>query len=163
MDHVRAELGLSERRVCRVLGQHRSSQRKVPQQPDDKAVLTADIIAVLSDLFILRGVPGYVRSDNGREFVAQAVREWIAVVGPKTAYIEPGSPWESGYCEAPSRSFEMTAERRDLFHAERGSDRDRKLEAPRQYGAPARILGLPATRTKGRGLGFQAGAQANPE
>jgi transposase InsO family protein len=54
----------------------------------------------LSDLFILRGVPGHVRSDNGPEFIAKAVREWIAAVGAKTAFIEPGSPWENGYCES---------------------------------------------------------------
>jgi putative transposase len=213
VDHVRGELGLSERRVCRALGQHRSTQRKIPTTPDDEASLTADIIAlalqygrygyrritallreagwrvnkkrveriwrreglkvpqkqpkkgrlwlndgscirlrpeypnhvwsydfvedrthdgrkfrmlnvideftreclairvnrnlkavdvidVLSDLFILHGVPGHVRSDNGSEFVAKAVREWITAVGAKTAYIEPGSPWENGYCES---------------------------------------------------------------
>jgi putative transposase len=210
---VRAELGLSERRVCQALGQHRSTQRKIPTTPDDEAALTADVIAlalqygrygyrritallreagwrvnkkrveriwrqeglkvpqkqpkkgrlwlndgscirlrpeypnhvwsydfvedrthdgrkfrmlniideftreclairvnrklkavdvidVLSDLFILRGVPGHIRSDNGAEFVAKAVREWITAVGAKTAYIEPGSPWENGYCES---------------------------------------------------------------
>src|ERR671912_443513 len=59
-----------------------------------------DVIDVLSDLFILRGVPGHIRSDNGPEFVAQAVRAWISAVGAKTAYIEPGSPWENGYCES---------------------------------------------------------------
>lgn len=59
-----------------------------------------DVIDVLSDLFILRGVPGYVRSDNGPEFIAKAVRDWIAAVGARTAYIEPGSPWENGYCES---------------------------------------------------------------
>ena len=50
--------------------------------------------------FILRGVPSYIRSDNGPEFVAQGVQEWINAVGAKTAYIEPGSPWENGYCES---------------------------------------------------------------
>jgi len=207
------ELGVPERRACRVLGQHRSTQRKPSTRPDDEATLTAEIIAlatrygrygyrriaallrhagwvvnvkrveriwrreglkvpqkqprrgrlwlndgscirlrpeyrnhvwsydfveartrdgrkfrmlnlideftreclsirvarklksldvidVLSDLFILRGVPGHVRSDNGPEFIATAVREWIAAVGAKTAYIEPGSPWENGYCES---------------------------------------------------------------
>ena len=58
------------------------------------------MIDVLSDLFILRGVPGHIRSDNGPEFVAKAVRQWIAAVGAKTAYIEAGSPWENGYCES---------------------------------------------------------------
>ena len=55
-----------------------------------------DVIDVLSDLFSLRGVPGHVRSDNGPEFIAKAVQDWIAAVGSTTAYIEPGSPWENG-------------------------------------------------------------------
>ena len=59
-----------------------------------------DVIDVLSDLFVLRGVPGFIRSDNGPEFVAQAVQDWIAAVGAKTAYIAPGSPWENGYIES---------------------------------------------------------------
>ena len=59
-----------------------------------------DVIDTLSDLFILRGVPGHVRSDNGPEFIAKVVREWIVAVGAKTAFIEPGSPWENGYCES---------------------------------------------------------------
>ncbi len=59
-----------------------------------------DVIDVLSDLFILRGVPGHIRSDNGPEFVAKAVQEWITAVGAKTAYIAPGSPWENGFIES---------------------------------------------------------------
>ena len=59
-----------------------------------------DVIDVLSDLFILRGIPGHVRSDNGPEFVAKAVQDWIAAVGAKTAYIAPGSPWENGFIES---------------------------------------------------------------
>jgi putative transposase len=59
-----------------------------------------DVIDVLSDLFILRGIPGHIRSDNGPEFIAKVVQDWIAVVGAKTAYIEPGSPWENGYIES---------------------------------------------------------------
>ena len=59
-----------------------------------------DVIDVLSDLFILRGVPGHIRSDNGPEFVAKAVQEWIGAVGAKTAYIAPGSPWENGDVES---------------------------------------------------------------
>ena len=59
-----------------------------------------DVIDVLSDLFVLRGVPGHIRSDNGPEFVAKVVQDWIAAVGAKTAYIAPGSPWENGYVES---------------------------------------------------------------
>jgi putative transposase len=58
------------------------------------------VIDVLSDLFILRGIPGHIRSDNGPEFVAEAVQQWITAVGAKTAYIERGSPWENGYIES---------------------------------------------------------------
>ena len=59
-----------------------------------------DVIDVLSDLFIMRGVPGHIRSDNGPEFVATAVQVWIGAVGAKTAYITPGSPWENGFIES---------------------------------------------------------------
>src|SRR5499427_4606836 len=52
-----------------------------------------DVIDVLSDLFILRGIPAHIRSNNEPEFVAKAVQDWIAVVGAKTAYIERGSPY----------------------------------------------------------------------
>ena len=212
-EHVTGKLGVSERLACRVLGQHRSVQRKVPRAADDEAALTesiiglaqrygrygyrrimallraegwrcnhkrveriwraeglkvparqpkrgrlwlndgscvrlrperpdhvwaydlvedrtrdgrrfrmlnvvdeftreclairvgrqlraADVINVLSDLFILRGIPGHVRSDNGPEFAATAVKGWISGVGAKTAFIEPGSPWGNGYVES---------------------------------------------------------------
>ena len=59
-----------------------------------------DVIDALSDLFILRGVPGHIRSDNGPEFVAKAVRGWIGSVGARTAYITPVSPWENGFVES---------------------------------------------------------------
>ena len=61
---------------------------------------SVDVIELLCELFILRGVPGYIRSDNGPEFIAQAVQEWIFGLGAKTAYIAPGSPWENGYVES---------------------------------------------------------------
>src|SRR4051794_10118007 len=59
-----------------------------------------DVIDALTDLFILRGVPGYIRSDNGPEFVAKAVQAWVTAVGARTAYIAPGSPWENGFIES---------------------------------------------------------------
>jgi putative transposase len=61
---------------------------------------SADVIDVLADLFMARGTPSYIRSDNGPEFVATAVKGWITGIGAKTAYIEPGSPWENGYVES---------------------------------------------------------------
>ncbi len=59
-----------------------------------------DVIEALCDLFLMRGIPAHIRSDNGPEFVAAALRAWIAAVGAKTAYIERGSPWENGYVES---------------------------------------------------------------
>jgi putative transposase len=213
VEKVRAELGVSERRACRALGQHRSTQRKVPRTAEDEAALAADIIELaktygrygyrritallrhagwtvnpkrvqriwrreglkipqkqpkrgrlwlndgscvrlraswpnhvwsydfvearthdgrkfrmlclideytrealairvkrklnatdvletLADVMIGRGTPDYIRSDNGPEFIAKTLRQWIADVGTQTAYIEPGSPWENGYCES---------------------------------------------------------------
>jgi putative transposase len=213
VEHVSAKLNVSERKACKVLEQHRSTQRKVPQAVDDEAALTAaiidwarqhgrygyrritallraegwdvnhkrveriwrreglkvpprqqkrgrlwlsdgscvrlrperpnqvwaydfveartregrkfrmlnvvdeftreclairvarrlgsaEVIDVLADLFIARGTPAHIRSDNGPEFVAIAVKGWISGVGAKAAYIEPGSPWENGYVES---------------------------------------------------------------
>jgi putative transposase len=59
-----------------------------------------DVLERLSDLFVRRGVPEHIRSDNGPEFTARAVREWLGRVGVTTLYIEPGSPWENGYIES---------------------------------------------------------------
>ena len=61
---------------------------------------STEVIDALTDLFILCGVPSHIGSDNGPEFIAEAIRDWIKAVGAKTAYIEPGSPWENGYCES---------------------------------------------------------------
>lgn len=59
-----------------------------------------DIIELLSGLFVQRGCPCHIRSDNGSEFTAEAIRGWLARLEIMTAYIEPGSPWENGYCES---------------------------------------------------------------
>jgi transposase InsO family protein len=59
-----------------------------------------DVLERLSDLFVRRGVPAHIRSDNGPEFTAKAVRGWLGRVGVTALYIEPGSPWENGYIES---------------------------------------------------------------
>ena len=61
---------------------------------------SAKVIEALADVMVWKGVPEHIRSDNGPEFVAQGLRMWLAGTGAKTAYIEPGSPWENGYCES---------------------------------------------------------------
>jgi len=61
---------------------------------------STDVLDCLNALFLERGVPEYIRSDNGAEFTAIAVREWLSTVGVRTLFIEPGSPWENGYNES---------------------------------------------------------------
>jgi transposase InsO family protein len=61
---------------------------------------SSDAIDTLADLFIVRGAPAHIRSGQGPEFVADAVKVWIEGVGAKTAYIEKASPWENGYVES---------------------------------------------------------------
>ena len=59
-----------------------------------------DVIDTLAEVMLERGVPAHIRSDNGPEFIAKALREWLAGLGTRPLYIEPGSPWENGYCES---------------------------------------------------------------
>ncbi|MGH9434204.1 MAG: IS3 family transposase [Terriglobia bacterium] len=59
-----------------------------------------EVIEALAEVMLYRGIPGNIRSDNGPEFVAEELRKWLAKVGTGTLYIEPGSPWENGYCES---------------------------------------------------------------
>jgi putative transposase len=61
-----------------------------------RLLIEAGWIDALSDLFILRGTPTHIRSDNSPEFIAHNLRNWLPAVGAKTAYIMPGSPWENG-------------------------------------------------------------------
>lgn len=66
----------------------------------DRSITSEDVLDTLAELFALRGVPKHIRSDNGPEFVAQAIRTWLDRLGIETWYIEPGSPWENGYAES---------------------------------------------------------------
>ena len=83
----------------------------------DRKLKSTDVIDVLSDLFILRGMPEHIRSDNGPEFVAKAVQEWIGAVGAKTAYIAPGSPWENGFIESSTRAFVTSLLDGEIFYS----------------------------------------------
>ncbi|WP_148564655.1 IS3 family transposase [Sphingobium baderi] len=230
IDQVKETLDVSERRVCRVLGQHRSTQRKVPCGADDEQALTEDIIelakqygrygyrrvtallhaagwsvnhkrveriwrreglkvpqkqpkrgrlwlndgscvrlrpeypghvwaydfvegrthdgrkfriltiideasreclalivarqlkhedvlAALAELFIARGPPAHIRSDNGSEFIATAVQKWLGQIGVNTLYITPGSPWENGYNESFNGSLRDELLNGEIFYS----------------------------------------------
>ncbi len=65
-----------------------------------RRLTSEDVLERLAWLFVIRGVPEHIRSDNGSEFTAHAVRDWLKKAGVSTLYIEPGSPWENGYIES---------------------------------------------------------------
>ena len=71
-----------------------------PGHPGQPPLNSTDVLETLANLMILHGMPAYLRSDNGPEFIVLVSREWIAAVGSQTGRIEPDSPWENGYCES---------------------------------------------------------------
>ena len=66
----------------------------------NRSITSEDVIDTLVELFAMRGVPQHIRSDNGPEFIAKAIRRWTEQLGIETLYIEPGAPWENGYAES---------------------------------------------------------------
>ena len=74
-----------------------------------------DVIECLSDLFLRYGIPEYIRSDNGSEFAAEAIRSWLKRIGVKTLFIEPGSPWENGYIESFNGKLRDELLNREIF------------------------------------------------
>ena len=72
----------------------------------ERSITAKDVIATLEYLFAVRAVPAYLRSDNGPEFIADAIKKWLAESGVGTLYIEPGSPWENAYIESFISRFE---------------------------------------------------------
>jgi transposase InsO family protein len=65
-----------------------------------RRIRSGDVLDQLYELFLTRGIPEYIRSDNGPEFAAKAVRKWLNRPDVTTLFIEPGSPWENGYVES---------------------------------------------------------------
>jgi transposase InsO family protein len=80
-----------------------------------KHIKSCDVLEQLYNLFILRGAPEHIRSDNGSEFTARAVREWLGRLGVKTLFIEPGSPWENGYIESFNGKLRDELLNREVF------------------------------------------------
>jgi putative transposase len=81
----------------------------------ERSFTAQDVISTLSYLFQVHGEPEYIRSDNGPEFIAKAVQEWLASSGVKTLYIEPGSPWENAYVESFNGKLEDELLGREIF------------------------------------------------
>ncbi len=74
-----------------------------------------DVIDHLFELFIFRSIPEHIRSDNGPEFTAKAIRRWLNRVGVNTLFIEPGSPWENGYIESFNGKLRDELLNREIF------------------------------------------------
>ena len=81
----------------------------------DRHISSQDVIDQLYELFLFRGVPEHIRSDNGPEFTAKKVRGWLAGLGVKTLFIEPGSPWENGYIESFNGKLRDELLNREIF------------------------------------------------
>jgi transposase InsO family protein len=113
-----------------------------------KRLTSEDVLERLSDLFVHRGVPEHILRDNGGDFTAKCVREWLGQVGVKTLFIEPGLPLENGYLEsffrvAPGQNTGTGSVR----HAARGQGAHRALAAALQHEPAAQCLGVPASAT----------------
>jgi transposase InsO family protein len=91
--------------------------RESPVIEVGRSIRSKDVIAVLEYLFMIRGAPGYIRSDNGPEFIADAIKRWLADNEVETLYIEPGSPWENGYIESFHARLRDELLDRELFYS----------------------------------------------
>jgi putative transposase len=81
----------------------------------ERKLKSEDVIDVLNELFLARGVPQHIRSDNGPEFIEVRLREWLKTLRVKPLYIEPGSPWENGFVESFHSRFRDELLSRELF------------------------------------------------
>ena len=81
----------------------------------ERSITAEDVVETLSSLFDRRGEPDFIRSDNGPEFIAKAIKRWLEASGVKTLYIEPGSPWENAYSETFISRFSDELLKREVF------------------------------------------------
>ncbi len=81
-----------------------------------RRLTSEDVLYQLGQLFVKRGIPAYVRSDNGSEFTAKVVRDWLTRLGVQTLFIEPGSPWENGYFESFIGKLRDELLNREIFY-----------------------------------------------
>ena len=115
----------------------------------DRGMTSEDVLDVLRDLFVIRGVPKYIRSDNGPEFIAQAIRQFLSSAGVGTLYIEPGSPWQNGYAESfhsrlrsellDAEIFETVREAQSLAASWRGDYNHYRPHSSLDYQTPAQF------------------------
>jgi transposase InsO family protein len=93
--------------------------RESPAIEVGRSIKAKDVIGVLEYLFMIRGVPGYIRSDNGPEFIADAIKRWLSESSVETLYIEAGSPWKNGYIESFNGRLRDEILSREVFYSVR--------------------------------------------
>jgi transposase InsO family protein len=103
-------------RKFRILSIIDEASRECLALPVARRLRSEDVLAALAELFVTRGPPAHIRSDNGPEFIANAVQQWLAKIGVKTLYITPGSPWENGYCESFNGSMRDELLNGEIFY-----------------------------------------------
>lgn len=91
--------------------------RESPAIEVGRSIRAKDVIAVLEYLFMVRGAPKYIRSDNGPEFIADAIKKWLKKKHVETLYVEPGSPWENGYIESFNGKLRDEILNREIFYS----------------------------------------------
>ena len=131
----------------------------------DRAINAEDVLAVLQGAIEQHGVPGYIRSDNGPEFIAQVIQRWLKENQIKTIYIEPGCPWQNGYAESFNGRFRRECLNREMIHTL--SEGRVVFEDWRRYyntERPHRSLGLqtPAQFAKKQGAQGSGSSRATP-
>jgi len=82
-----------------------------------RRIRSQDVILILADLFLKHGIPKHIRSDNGPEFIAKKLVDWIKVLEVKPLFIQPGSPWENGYCESFNGKMRYELLNGELFYS----------------------------------------------
>ena len=91
--------------------------RESPAIEVGRSIRAKDVISVLEYLFMVRGLPKFIRSDNGPEFIADAIKKWLKKKHVGTLYIEPGSPWENGYIESFNGKLRDEVLNREVFYS----------------------------------------------
>ena len=106
-----------EGRKLRILTLIDEYTRECLALPVERRMGSRQVIETLSDVMLWRGIPEHIRSDNGPEFIAQELRQWLGNLGTGTLYIEPGSPWENGYCESSNGKLRDECLNGEIFYS----------------------------------------------
>jgi putative transposase len=120
-------------REFRILSNIDEASKECLAFPVARRLRSEDVLAAIAELFVTRGPPAHIRSDNDPEFIAIAVQQWLAKIGVNTLYITPGSPWENGYGQSFNSSMCDELLSGEIFYSGRGSDPDRSLAAALQH------------------------------